>query len=352
MKRLKVRNSQGKLVLLNRREKLIANQLQEKMKFLKNAFGYDIDITTLTQITKRVTEQKFFTIPPADYLPMRAGEGMWADQLTTYRSYSPADTFETGIIQQGSNNARQAKAQTAVDAINVKIFNWAKSLDWTLFELNQAAKSGNWDLVTSLEKSRKMNWDLGIQKVAFLGANNLNGSAVGTCFGLLNQGGTIVNSTLITKKISAMTPDELTTFMTGLLEAYRQNNNRTAWPTHFIIPEDDFNGITRPSSSSFPLKSTLSVLLEAFRETTQNPAFQIKPLAYAMPANSSGILTNPRYTLLNYDEDSIRMDVPLPYTNTLANSLDNFSFQNTGYGQFTGVGVYRPLELLYLDLVS
>jgi hypothetical protein len=53
------------------------------------------------------------------------------------------------------------------------------------------------------------------------------------------------------------------------------------------------------------------------------------------------------YVLLNYDEEALRMDIPLDYTNTLANSLDNFSFQNAGYGQFTGVLAYRPLELLY-----
>jgi hypothetical protein len=43
------------------------------------------------------------------------------------------------------------------------------------------------------------------------------------------------------------------------------------------------------------------------------------------------------------------MDIPVDYTNTLANSLDNFNFQNVGYGQFTGVQTYRPLELLYFS---
>jgi hypothetical protein len=51
------------------------------------------------------------------------------------------------------------------------------------------------------------------------------------------------------------------------------------------------------------------------------------------------------YTLLNYDEEALRMDIPVDYTNTLANSLDNFNFQNVAYGQFTGVVAYRPLEI-------
>ncbi len=64
--------------------------------------------------------------------------------------------------------------------------------------------------------------------------------------------------------------------------------------------------------------------------------------------NRAGLLGSV-YSLYNYDEESLRMDIPVDYTNTLANSIDNFSFQNVGYGQFTGVLAYRPLELMYFD---
>ena len=46
------------------------------------------------------------------------------------------------------------------------------------------------------------------------------------------------------------------------------------------------------------------------------------------------------------------MDIPLDYTNTLANSIDNFAFQNAGYGQLTGCLSYRPLEMLYFQYYS
>ena len=52
------------------------------------------------------------------------------------------------------------------------------------------------------------------------------------------------------------------------------------------------------------------------------------------------------YALYRYDAESIRMDVPVNYTPTQPNSLNNFQFQNAAYGQYTGVGFYRNLETL------
>jgi hypothetical protein len=86
---------------------------------------------------------------------------------------------------------------------------------------------------------------------------------------------------------------------------------------------------------------------ETFQTMTGNSNFKILPSAYADAAYSGG--SNQIYTLLNYAEEAVRMDIPVDYTNTLANSIDNFSFQNVGYGQFTGVKAYREREMLYLQ---
>jgi len=130
-----------------------------------------------------------------------------------------------------------------------------------------------------------------------------------------------------------------------VVNAYRANCNRTAWPTHFIIPESDYLGLASQASPDFPIKSTLQLLEETFQTMTGKKNFRILPLSYCDAAYSG--FGYQQYVLLNYDEKSVRMDIPLDYTNTLANSLDNFSFQNVGYGQFTGVLAYRPLEMLY-----
>lgn len=333
-----VKNSKGEQIMLTKQEANLARVNQRVM----NSLGYNVDITTLTTIIKQISEQKFFEIAPADFIPVVVGEGAWSDFLLTYRSFDLSGDFSEGIINTGTNNSRLAAGDAAVDAVQLKVLNWAKEISWTIPSLQMAAKSGNWDLVTEKEHSRKKNWDLGIQKVAFLG---LDGDA--QVNGLLSVPGTQNNLTLITKPISSMTPTESKAFIIAVLDAYRTNCNRSAWPTHFTIPESDFLGLAAPSNADFPLKSVLAVLEETFKTMTKNPGFKIQACAYGDPAyNSLGVN---RYVLHNYDARSIRMNLPVDYTNTLANSTNNFSFQNAAYGQFTGVQAIRPLELFYMS---
>jgi hypothetical protein len=353
MKAPVILNSRGEPIVLNQVEQRKANVLQRQM----NALGYEINITTLTTIMKKITEQKFFQVAPADYVPIRVGEGAWSSNLVTYRSFNLTDEFATGVINTGANNGRLAQADTGVDSLTIQVKNWAKSIGWSIFDLELAAKSGNWDLVTAKEKSRKKDWDLGIQKVAFLG---LNGDT--QCNGLFNQpntgapntsafpNSTVANdTTTLTNSITSLaaTPATLSAFIAEILNVYRANCARSAWPTHFVVPESDYLGLATPSSPTFPLKSILQLMQETFQTMTGNKNFKILPSAYG-DATYSG-QTYQRYVLLNYAEESIRMDIPVDYTNTLANSIDNFSFQNVGYGQFTGVLPYRPAELYYLS---
>jgi hypothetical protein len=344
---LVILNDDGKPIKLTHREQRVCDVNQRVV----NNLGYEINITSLTTIMKKITEQKFFEIPPADYLPVRVGEGAWSSNLVTYRSYAMGDQFETGVINTGAGNGRLAVADAGVDSLTIQVINWAKSINWSLFDLQLAAKSGNWDLVTAKERARKKNWDLGIQRIAFLGARGLNGTS-GICQGLLNMSGITTNTTFITSPINSLSVANLKTFCAGIVEQYRLNCQRTAWPTHFIIPESDYNGLASQASADFPIKSVLALLEEMFQTICRNKNFKILPLAYGDGAYNSDVFgSNGQqcYVLLNYDEESLRMDIPVDYTNTLANSLDNFNYQNVGYGQFTGVLPYRPLETLYFQ---
>jgi hypothetical protein len=352
-----IKNADGSRmeVVLNERESRVANYLQR----VANALGYDVAITTLTSIAKKITEQKFYQVAPADFVPVRVGEGAWSDQIMTYRDFSMADSFETGIIQTGDDNSRLASADAGVDSIYVPVFNWAKQNSYNLIQLEQASKSGNWDIVAAKARSRKRNWDLGIQSVAFLGAKGLNSSSLPAskqCLGLLNQnlssayGAQVtVNTTLITAPLYSLaaTPANLSSFLQQILGLYQANNSYTAMPTHFAIPTLDYLGLATASSPTFPLKSILEYMQETFKTMTGNQNFKILPVAYAVAAN------NPYgkniYALYNYEEESIRMDIPVDFTNTMANTINNFQFQSVAYGQFTGVGVYRPQELMYFQ---
>lgn len=355
LRRLKqptILNAAGKPIVLNAKEKYHAQWMQRQVnERFGNSLGYEVNITTLTTITKKISEQKFFEVAPADFMAIRVGEGTWSTNLTTYRSFDAAAEFEEGIINTGGQNSRLATADAAVDALNIKVYPWAKSIGWSIFDLEYAAKSGNWDIVAAKEKARKRNWDLGIQRLMFLGARGMNSSS-GTCLGFLNQAGVTIDTQTITQPISRMSPTDLKQFCAVVIEKYRSNCNRTAWPTVFQIPESDYNGLAAQSSADFPIKSTLQVLEEMFQVITRNKGFKILPLAYGDATYHSDVTAlagQQVYTLSKYDEESLRADIPLDYTNTLANSLDNFSFQNAGYGQFTGVLAYRPLEMMYFQ---
>lgn len=353
MHKTQILNSKGLPIELTNAEmaRVAAMQAQFRRDELQNALGYEINLTSLTAISKSIVEQKFFTVAPAEYMPLRVGENAWSTEITTYLDFQLGGDFESGVMNTGSNNTRLAETDAGVSPVTNKVNNWAKGISWSLFDLKQAALSGNWDLVTSKERSRKRNWDLGIQQIAFWG------SKIDTNVkGLLTQGAVNSNTSLITGYISAMNAANFTALVQGMLEAYRSNNARTAYPTHFIMPEGDYNGLATlvpGSAGTFPVPM-FDYLLAAFKLITKNQNFKILPCAYADESENAAItgLDKNRYTLLNYDEDSLRMDIPVDYSNTLQNTLNGFQFSNVGYGQYTGVIAYRPLEMLYFDFAT
>lgn len=332
----KILNSKGQPIFLNEQEARIADFNQRHA----NALGFEIDMTSLSGIEKLVTEQKFFEIAPADYMPLRVGSQPWSSNIITYRSYDLSGDFESGIVNTGSNSDRLAVGDAGVDSVTVPVVNWAKASVWNLIEVQQAARAGNWDLIANKLESRKKNWDLGIQKIAFLGS--VSNSSV---LGLYTQTDATVDTSTLPQPISTLSTVDLKAFCQNILNVYRAANGRTAWPTHFVVPESDYLGLAGPASSDFPIKSVLEQLLETLRFMTKNPNFKVMPCAYGDVAYSGQ--TYQQYALYNADPKSLRMDLPVDFTATLANSVNGFQFQNVAYGQFTGVKAYRPLEMYY-----
>jgi hypothetical protein len=330
-----IKNSKGEVITLNGLEKARADFNQK----MANAMGLEVNVTTLTTIVKAVTDQKFFEVRPSLYLPVVVGNGAYGTSLETFRSFDHSDDFESGIINDGKDS-KLASADASVDSVNVKIKDWAKESSWNHFEVQRASKSGVWDAIEMKVRARKRNWDLGIQRVAFLGSKT--NTAIR---GLLTQAGVTVNTDLITKPISEMTGAELKSFCAKVLGVYRKNCSFTAMPNRFVMPETDFLGIAAPANENFHVKSTKQVLEETFRTMTGKEDFQILPLAYADKAVSGQAYQ--QYALYNSEPESIRMDIPVDFNATVANSINGFSWQNVAFGQFTGAMAYRPAELMY-----
>lgn len=333
-----IKNNDGTPVVLNEVEQKEANRITRVV----NNLGYEIQIDTLSMVLKKASDQKFFEVRPSLYLPVRVGEGAYASEIVGYRTFSLADDFETGLIANGSNNTKMAMADSGVDVVRTPIKDWAKSIQWSIVDLQRALRAGDFRLIESKEKARKKNWDLGIQRTAFLGLDSDP-----SVRGLYNLSGVTSNLTLITKPISTMTPTEFDAFITGFFEAYRVNCDRTAKPNMFVIPESDFNGLQSFVNPAYPVNTKFDVLLRAMKNATGDQNFQILPCAYGDDAQSG--LGVQRYALYNKDEDSLRMDIPKDYSATLQNTVNGFNFENVAHGEFTGILLIRPDEMLYFD---
>jgi hypothetical protein len=304
----------------------------------KNSLGYSQLITTLTAVGRKVSEQKFYEIPFAEYLPVVVGNGAYQRAIINWRTYVKGEGFETGVIGNASNKAQLPLVDAAYDQIGQTVYNWAKGMVYNVFELEEAMRANTlFSLIEAREKARRKEWDLGLQKIAFLG--------YGPDKGLLNQGSVTIDSVTIPKRIPAMSSAEFNLFAGLVYEAYRSNCNRTAKPTHFVIPEADWNGLINYPNADFPLKTKLELLEQAFKTITANQSFKILPCAYCDKLNYD--LTNNRYVLYNYDEASIKMDLPIDYTMTSAGTFNGFSWENVGFGSFTGVVAQREKEVLY-----
>lgn len=308
------------------------------------ATGYQIAIDTLTYIKKKTTDQKFYREAPADYIPVVVGEGAFSSQLLTNRTYSNADDFESGILRTGASDAHLTETDISIDGVNVPVANWAKTIGYTLFDVEQALRANNWDIIEKKHKARKTNWDLGFQKTAFLGvSSNQTGFP-----GLLTNPNIVTNTSLITALINSLSASALQTFVTTLIQTYFANTNSTALPNRFVVPYAEWLGdpaLTPGTVGTYPVP-LIEYLEKAFKKAVSRmePDFKIMPSAYCDAANNPSALHY--YMLYRDDDESIRMDMPVPYTTTQPNSLNNFSFQDVAYGQFTGCNVYRNLEVL------
>jgi hypothetical protein len=314
-----------------------------------SSLGYQIAIDTLTFIKKQITEQKFYQVAPADYVPISVGDGSFSQAILTNTTINASADFEEGIINQGVANDRLATADVGISSKTMAVANWAKAIGYSIFEIEQALQANNWDIIESKHRARKQNWDLGIQKMAFMGSKG-NGTAFP---GLLTSALVNIDVATLTSKISALSAADFSTLIANLLAAYQANCNYTAFPTHFVIPQDDYVGLAAPVSSSYPMNSKLEFLINAFKAIVPG-GIKILPAAYGIgsAAVDAAAIGHHRYAMYRYDPESIRMDIPVDYTVTQPNTMNNFQFQDAAYGQFTGVGIYRALELLYFDLSS
>lgn len=314
-----------------------------------SSLGYRYTIQTTTLIQPRLTKQKFYEIPFADYIPVRMGQGAYLEEIKTNVQYDSAGDFESGIQGTGQNT-RIAQVSTGLAPISYKIKTWVKGYQYSVIELEKALVADNWNVQEGKHTALEKNWQLGLQRIAFLGSYT---DPVGVP-GLLSNAAVNTNVSIIAQNISSMNYTQFGTLVSLLMDDYFQNSNSTTYPTHFAIPQSDWNGLGVAVNPQFWVAggTMLDVLRQAFVQVTGNAGFVIYPCAYGDQKNNKGVWTSNgtyRYCLYRKDEETAVMDVPLDLTQLAPNTGDNFNWNGVAFGQFTGVMIIRVPEFRYYD---
>ena len=70
---------------------------------------------------------------------------------------------------------------------------------------------------------------------------------------------------------------------------------------------------------------------------------------YVADGDSYRCVNKQRYVLYRQDIDTLFMEIPVDFQTTAVGTLNNFNYQDVAYGQYAGVTVLKPLEVLYFD---
>lgn len=311
--------------------------------------GYRYTIQTTTLIQPRISRQKFYEIPFADYIPVRVGQGAYLEEIKTNVEYDSAGDFESGI-QGTAQNTRISQVSTGLAPITYKIKTWVGGYQYSILELEKALRADNWNVQEGKHKALLKRWQLGLQRIAFLGSYT---DPTGVP-GLFSNAAVNINLSVIALQISSMSYTQFGALVAAIMDAYFQNSNSTEYPTHFAIPQSDWNGLAVPINPQFPVAGSMMIdyLLAAFKKITGNDNFVIYPVAYADQKNNKGVWTangTYRYCLYRKDEETAVMDVPLDLTQLAPNTDNNFNWNGVAFGQFTGLQVIRVPEFYYFD---
>ena len=314
----------------------------------ENATGYQILTDTMTYIKQMESKQSYyelgaFGLTPSSFVPIAVGEGSWASNILTRRTYTNFGDWEAGLTRQSSHGARQPNNTSSMDSITIPTFIWDEGVEYNLAEIEQALQASNWDIIAAKHAARMKGWQQGVQITTFLGTKS------GNMQGLFINTAVNVNTTFITAYISSLNASGFTTFVGQLMQVYWANTNSTKLPTHFVIPMLDYLGLqvlVPGTAGTFPVPM-LTYLENAFK-TICGPNFKIIGNAYADKTNANSLrgYNYNTYALYRHDPESLRRDVPVDFTVTQPNSLDNFHFFDSAYAQITGIGFYKPLETL------
>lgn len=314
--------------------------------------------TTLTGIYQNIFQQKYFTVAPADFMPVISGEiGAYYDEYKVFGLESFGDRGSSGWQGAGgSNDTRSSVDELVMSELSFPINRWKYAIKYTLHELNRSAANQQVavNLIQTKEAAVFKKYQLEIQKMAFLGV-----PSAGKSFeGLITQSGVVTDAVTIADFLYTLNDADFDSTIQNIITTTKQNLNRVeeSYPNTFVIPEAEADGLRaqRPASvaDSSVFRDRLE-LLESKMKRAFGENFQVKSLSYCDKSRNDEIL-NPatgfnRYVLYRNDRDSLMMQIPLNYTTTPYATSDNYVFNSVAYAQASGCNIIRSNEIRYFD---
>ena len=129
-----------------------------KNSLMLNDTGLSQVIDTLTYVSGKLVEQKFYEIPFEQYVPTVLGEGAFSDLMLYYTNFADSEGFETGLVSNTGRTASLEAVDTHYESIEAKPIFWAKKTNYTVLEIKQAIKMQNLpSLIEQREKVRQKN---------------------------------------------------------------------------------------------------------------------------------------------------------------------------------------------------
>ena len=319
-----------------------------------NASNFEFD--NLTAIRQEVIQTKYYTVNPAEFIPMNYGFGAYLDVVI--RKFNQEKGNNSLFARRGVESKVSATYEDA--QMTMHLYPYTESLGYNLYDVKQAAALGygsSVDLIREKELASKKAFDLALQEALLKGETAaINGAdEARSARGLLNltKGGEGL-STSITEDTTTLSgfigdlgDDDFKTVVKGMIEAYRANTNNTAAPTTLVIPTADAAKLATSTGSFNNGVTRLDILQQMFTAAFGSQV-TVKQLFYANKAQDSDLVTpKNRYVLYNNSADSLICEMPIPYTSFGYGTENNFDYKAIAMAQVSGVYSLRPSELMY-----
>ena len=304
-------------------------------------------VDTVTEIVAGVVETKYYELAGqklTDFVNIDAsGRGAYAGEIFQFTSAYVGAPFEQCIINPASTGVHNdATADIAVDGISQRNNFYRQKYSISQEGLKMAAVNRvSFDLIAEKEKARKKTWDLGLQKVLF------NGLSDGRTFGLLNQNGVTVDTSILPVAPQNMTVAQIKAFAATALATAFANSNQTIMPNRWCMSTSTYMALGVPYGDTFGMPTLKEVLERAFKEAGAPADFKIVHSIYNETAGANG---KGRHVFYNTDADNIIMHTPKVYTPHPLYAAGSLDMISDAEGQFTGVWVKRLGSVLYADV--